>query len=106
MPHRLRSQVDALAAMTEPGSWNNDSPGVDAAILVMLAQACRDGERLEFTYSDRGGEVTDPYRLVSLGRRWYLVAWDLTRHDWRTFRLDRIAAAHDTRALPTTGTSD
>jgi predicted DNA-binding transcriptional regulator YafY len=28
--------------------------------------------------------------LVSLGRRWYLVAYDLARHDWRSFRLDRL----------------
>jgi predicted DNA-binding transcriptional regulator YafY len=46
------------------------------------------------SYTAHGGERTarhvEPHRLVSLGRRWYLVAYDLTRHDWRSFRLDRV----------------
>jgi predicted DNA-binding transcriptional regulator YafY len=33
----------------------------------------------------------EPHRLVSLGRRWYLVAWDLDRGDWRSFRVDRLS---------------
>ena len=28
---------------------------------------------------------------MNLGQRWYLVAWDRRRDDWRTFRLDRMA---------------
>ncbi|MFJ9641006.1 helix-turn-helix transcriptional regulator [Streptomyces sp. NPDC101178] len=32
----------------------------------------------------------EPHHLVTWGRRWYLVAWDLERADWRTFRADRI----------------
>ena len=28
---------------------------------------------------------------VNHGRRWYLVAWDRRREDWRTFRIDRLA---------------
>ena len=59
----------------------------------------RDFERLEFTYTARDDQrsvrLVDPHRLVLLGRRWYLVAWDLARIDWRTFRLDRMT---DTRA--------
>lgn len=59
-----------------------------------MAQACRDGERLRFAYTARGGEVgtrhVEPHRLVRLGRRWYLAAWDLDRADWRSFRLDRL----------------
>ena len=27
---------------------------------------------------------------MHLGRRWYLVAWDCDREDWRTFRVDRL----------------
>ena len=94
MPSRLRRRIDALAAVTVPAPWEHRAIGVDADVLVSLAQACRDGERLEFTYTARGGEhtsrVVDPHRLVLLGRRWYLVAWDLVRFDWRTFRLDRL----------------
>ena len=67
---------------------------VDAATLTVLAQACRDDELLTFDYAARGAEVThrrvEPHRLVSLGRRWYLVAHDRDRHDWRSFRVDRV----------------
>ncbi|HET9760876.1 MAG TPA: WYL domain-containing protein, partial [Nocardioidaceae bacterium] len=61
---------------------------------------CRDDERVRFGYRPREGEAmertVEPHRLVSVGRRWYLVAWDLTRHDWRSFRLDRMTEARTT----------
>jgi predicted DNA-binding transcriptional regulator YafY len=61
-----------------------------------LAQACRDDEPLTFDYAARGAETThrrvEPHRLVSLGRRWYLVAYDRDRQDWRSFRVDRISS--------------
>jgi predicted DNA-binding transcriptional regulator YafY len=50
-----------------------------------------------FFYADREGKRSErraePYRLVTVGRRWYLFAFDLDRRDWRTFRIDRITAA-------------
>ncbi|MFZ0173459.1 MAG: YafY family protein [Acidimicrobiales bacterium] len=102
MPSRLRRRVDALAAMTVPAAWGSTGPSVDPAVLTSIAQACRDNERLEFTYTDRGGERTtrhvEPHRLVLLGQRWYLVAFDNTRYDWRSFRLDRLAEPHSTEA--------
>jgi predicted DNA-binding transcriptional regulator YafY len=92
MPPRLRRRVDALRAYTE--SALSPGPAVDALALTVLAQACRDSERLRFTYVRRDGEravrLVEPHRLVSLGRRWYLVAWDAERHGWRTFRVDRL----------------
>lgn len=95
MPPRLRRQMDAVASQTEaPGPWEG-APVFDAAVLTTLAQACRDSELLRFDYAAREAEVThrrvEPLRLVSLGRRWYLVAWDRDRADWRSFRLDRIS---------------
>jgi len=91
---RLRRRVEALRAMTVPAVWGSSGPSVDPGVLTAVAQACRDTERLEFGYTAAGGEQTsrhvEPLRLVSLGRRWYLVAYDLTRHDWRSFRLDRL----------------
>ncbi len=95
MPPRLRRQMDAVASQTEsPGPWEG-APVFDAAVLTTLAQACRDSELLRFDYAAREAEVThrrvEPLRLVSLGRRWYLVAWDRDRMDWRSFRLDRIS---------------
>ncbi len=102
MPPRLRGRVDALAAMTVPATMGADLPSVDPGELTTIAQACRDSERLTFAYIARAGERSqrhvDPHRLVLLGRRWYLVAWDLERADWRTFRLDRLADAAGTGA--------
>ncbi len=100
MPPRLRRQMDAVASQTEaPGPWEG-APVFDAAVLTTLAQACRDSELLRFDYAAREAEVThrrvEPLRLVSLGRRWYLVAYDRDRADWRSFRLDRISAPDPT----------
>lgn len=94
LPPRLRRRVDALHTYTVP-SVVGGGPRVDSAALTVIAQACRDDERLRFRYTARDGEPTgrlvEPYRLVSRGRRWYLVAWDVERHDWRTFRVDRLS---------------
>jgi predicted DNA-binding transcriptional regulator YafY len=69
---------------------------IEAETLITLAQACRDDERLQFEYRRRDGELAtravEPHRLVSVGQRWYLVAWDVHRADWRTFRVDRLEA--------------
>lgn len=93
MPPLLRRRVDAFNAVTIPAAWDA-GPTVDAAVLTTVAQGCRDEERMRFSYTGRSAERTErhvePHRLVSLGRRWYLVAYDLTRNDWRTFRLDRL----------------
>ena len=102
LPTRLRRRAEALSAMTEPAVWGSDDAAADAAVLTLLAQAARNTERIEIDYVDREGEATrrkvEPLRLVVLGRRWYLVAWDLTRHDWRSFRVDRIASTQPTGA--------
>ncbi|NEK57168.1 YafY family transcriptional regulator [Geodermatophilus sabuli] len=102
MPARLRRRVEALRAVTEPASWGGPRDVVDPAALTTVASACRDVERLAFAYTAADGTPTDrevePHRLVSLGRRWYLVAYDLTRGDWRSFRLDRLSAPRATGA--------
>ena len=100
MPPRLRRQMDAVSSQTEtPGPWEG-APTVEATVLTTLAQACRDDELVEFDYTAREAETThrrvEPFRLVSLGRRWYLVSYDRDRQDWRSFRLDRIASPRPT----------
>jgi len=98
MPTRLRRRVEAVAAMTESASWDAARAGqaaaIDPDVLASAAIACRDAERVRFAYGAASGERTqrhvEPHRLVALDRRWYLVAYDLTRTDWRCFRLDRI----------------
>jgi len=99
MPPHLRKRIDALRNVTVPAVWGS-SPTVDASLLTAVAQACSDEERMRFSYTAQNGERTarhvEPHRLVSLGRRWYLVAYDLTRQDWRSFRLDRLDAPRST----------
>lgn len=92
LPARLRVQVQALQAYTVPLA--SSGPTVDAAALAVIAQACRDHERMRFRYRARDGPETrrlvEPDRLVSSGWGWYLLAWDVGRRDWRTFRVDRL----------------
>ncbi|MBR8745229.1 YafY family protein, partial [Nocardiopsis sp. MG754419] len=92
LPSRLRRRVDALGTFTVP--MPSDGPTVDAQTLALIAAACRDSELLRFDYESHEGvpsrRVVEPHRLVSHGRRWYLVAWDTGREDWRTFRVDRL----------------
>jgi predicted DNA-binding transcriptional regulator YafY len=95
LPARLRHRVEALR--TSVVTMAPPSDDVDADLLVTLAQACEGHERVALTYKDREGRETtrrvEPYRLVSTGRRWYLLADDVDRQDWRTFRVDRIVTA-------------
>jgi predicted DNA-binding transcriptional regulator YafY len=94
MPARLRRRVEALTAMTVTAGPGAAPSAAASEALTGLALACRDSERVRFGYAAAGGERTarhvEPLRLVSLGRRWYLVGYDLDRGDWRTFRVDRI----------------
>ena len=94
LPSRLRRRVSALAAYTVPIPPDSPAPPIDPGVLTLLASACRDHEQLRFGYRSHDGTVTvraaEPHRLVTWGRRWYLVAWDTGRDGWRTFRVDRI----------------
>lgn len=95
LPARLRRRVHALQAFTVPLTYRRPAT-IDAETLITIAQACRDDERLQFEYRRRDGESgersVEPHRLVSVGQRWYLVAWDVHRQAWRTFRIDRLKA--------------
>ena len=93
LPTRLRSKVNALQTHTVLVT-GRAGPTVDAEVLTLLAATCRDHSSLRFDYEDRRGAPSrrsvEPHRLVNAGRRWYLVAWDTDRADWRTFRVDRL----------------
>lgn len=101
LPARLRRRVKALQTYTVPGEAVS-GPTVNADVLTQIATACIDHERLRFSYSDKTGSDSqrnvEPYRLVHSYRRWYLVAWDLGRDDWRTFRVDRLTPKPPTSA--------
>ena len=98
LPPRLRQRVADLRAATVGMAVPADA--IDSGLLVTLSQACAGQERIRMSYVDREGTPTDrrvePYRLVSTGRRWYLVAHDVDRDDWRTFRVDRVVGAERT----------
>src|SRR6185437_16783478 len=93
-PSRLRRRVNTLQAFTVPVPRDNAGPAVDPVLLTTLSAACRDREQLRLDYTDHAGRATrrtvEPYRLVNWGRRWYLLAFDVDRQDWRTLRVDRL----------------
>jgi predicted DNA-binding transcriptional regulator YafY len=93
LPAHLRRRVAALGSTTIAPPLAG--PTVDPQHLTVIAAACRDGECVRFAYRSRDGtnsrRLVEPHTLVNRGRRWYLVAWDRDRTDWRTFRLDRLA---------------
>ena len=92
LPSRLRHRVSALASSTV--RIDAPSPAVDADTLLAIAEAVRRRERLRFDYTAFDGQQSvrevEPHTLVSWSRHWYLVAWDVRRDDWRTFRVDRL----------------
>jgi predicted DNA-binding transcriptional regulator YafY len=92
LPAHLRRRVSALGAATQ--TLPAGGPTVDPQHLTTIAAACRDSECLRFAYRRRDEVDTrrevEPHSLVNLGRRWYLVAWDRGREDWRSFRVDRM----------------
>ncbi|MDF3301848.1 helix-turn-helix transcriptional regulator [Streptomyces tropicalis] len=93
LPRRVAERLGELddAFVRLPGT---DGPQIRAGLLLELAAACRQGERARLSYTDGEGRATvrdvDPYRLVHTGRRWYFVARDVSRDQWRTFRADRV----------------
>ena len=98
LPDRLQRRVSAIHASVVSLPWAHGDDGVvDPDALGVLASACRDHEEVRFDYQRRDGDdsrrLVEPHQLVTAGRRWYLVAWDLRRTDWRTFRLDRLSGA-------------
>ncbi|MBP0460512.1 helix-turn-helix transcriptional regulator, partial [Streptomyces montanisoli] len=101
LPSRLRHRVSSLQQATIPLT-RGDGASVDPKALTTMAAAVTGTERLRFAYRSGEGARTrrhvEPYRLVSTGRRWYLVAYDLERQDWRTFRVDRVGEAFATGA--------
>ncbi|MEV2250496.1 YafY family protein [Streptomyces sp. NPDC050147] len=94
LPARLRHEVRALSDSVE--FFGRGRAPVDPEVLMTLARACRDEVEAGFDYPSKG-EVrrrrVEPYRLVASDRRWYLLAYDLDRDDWRSFRVDRMTDA-------------
>src|ERR1700730_1459504 len=87
LPAHLRRRVRALGSVTS--TLPAAGPTIDPQHLTVIATACRDSECIRFGYRSRdhtnSRREVDPHSLVNHGRRWYLVAWDRHRNDWRTF---------------------
>lgn len=94
LPSRLRHRVSVLQSATMPLT-SGDGPTIAPETLTVMASTVAGQEQLRFAYRAGDGtesrRLTEPHRLVSTGRRWYLVAYDLDRSDWRTFRVDRVS---------------
>ena len=103
MPRRLRSQVSVVHEATITLTSGAPESVVEPDVLMTLARASRDREHVTAGYVDRSGTATrrrlEPYQLVTTGRRWYLLAFDRDRQDWRSLRLDRMS---DVTAVGTT----
>ncbi|WP_436535310.1 helix-turn-helix transcriptional regulator [Actinoplanes sp. HUAS TT8] len=85
LPSRLRHRVEALrvTAVKRPAAE------VDGGLLLALSTAVHAREVLRFDYHDDRRRV-EPHHVITRDGRWYLIAWDLDREDWRTFRADRM----------------
>ncbi|WP_405057993.1 YafY family transcriptional regulator [Kribbella sp. NBC_01505] len=114
LPARLRSRAVAVRASVETS--HQEAPSVPAGQLGELAEAIGRQERISFAYrTARGPETTrrvEPYRQIHHLLRWYLLAWDLDRDDWRVFRVDRIddlrrsTTRYTARPLPADSATD
>ncbi|MEO5873568.1 MAG: WYL domain-containing protein [Streptosporangiaceae bacterium] len=93
MPARLRHRIDTFHVTTVERPANRPNPQVDSNVLVALSTAVHAREELRFAYAAYAATQArraEPHHLLTWGGRWYLLAWDLDRRDWRTFRADRI----------------
>ena len=102
LPAPLRRRVNALADAVHPAGVSSGAP-VSSEVLGEVALACRDNERIRFTYTSATGAVTrrrvEPHTLAPADRHWYLLCWDLDREDWRTFRVDRLEDLEHSRVI-------
>ncbi|SUA74238.1 biotin operon repressor [Nocardia otitidiscaviarum] len=93
LPKRLRPRVSALRSTVETAPQS--APAVAPEVLATVGAAAAGHEYLTFGYAGRDGTASqrrvEPYRAVHLRLRWYLVAWDVDRADWRAFRIDRMS---------------
>lgn len=94
LPTRIRKRVSTLHGAVV--SLPSGAPRVDAEVLTLIATASRDQQQLQFSYGDRKQRAStrqvEPHGVVHVGSRWYLVAFDLERDDFRTFRIDRVTS--------------
>ena len=98
LPASLQRDIALTSTVVRVDSPTSDE--LDSSVLRTVSAACRASDELAVRYRDRNGAVSErrllPYRVVSIGRRWYLVARDARKPEWRTWRVDRIESAAPT----------
>ncbi|WP_328324576.1 YafY family transcriptional regulator [Kribbella sp. NBC_00382] len=90
MPSRLRHRVNALQVTAVERPATRPADPVDGDVLLAISAAIEVQETLRFDYGDLSSRRAEPHHVITWDGRWYLVAWDLDRDDWRTFRADRM----------------
>jgi predicted DNA-binding transcriptional regulator YafY len=89
LPGRLRPRAAALRASLEASPTLG--PSTSAETIGDLAAAIHHREVVTFAYAaGTADRRVEPYRLIHRNLRWYLLAWDTDRADWRVFRADRV----------------
>ena len=95
LPDTLRRRVDALERTLAFTSSAGAATSLDGESVLLLAEAIRRARRLRISYRSFAGERSErelsPYGLVVHSGRWYLSAYDHSRTDLRTFRIDRMS---------------
>jgi predicted DNA-binding transcriptional regulator YafY len=94
LPEPLREGANAVEEVVavEPGPWVIST---SAESLIRLCAAVRGGRRVAFQYEShdrtRSRRELDPYGIVHMDGRWYVVGRCQLREALRTFRLDRVS---------------
>lgn len=87
VPSRWRTRLSALAEVEALPGQSSRRAGRD--VLIPAALACRADEAIRIRRRDNAVDV-QPHRLVTLRRRWYLVACPRGTTRWKVYALDRI----------------
>lgn len=97
MPARLRRRVDSIQVTAMPRAG---AELANMAVVTALTDASLTHQQLRFDYRPalphpdasalEPPRRVEPHQVLARGGRWYLLAWDLDREDWRTFRIDQI----------------
>jgi predicted DNA-binding transcriptional regulator YafY len=97
LPAQLRDRVAALRETLEFTLLPREGAMPDASVLLVLAAAARDRNRVRLTYRSWKGEDSerelDTYGLVFHSGRWYASGLDHRHGQVRTFRVDRVTSA-------------
>ncbi|MEQ8309153.1 MAG: YafY family protein [Sphingopyxis sp.] len=92
-PDELKQRIDEAGLWPVNSRWRE----TNAPLLATVREAMRAERTLHIDYADESGRTTTraiwPAALAYFEDRQIVAAWCLLRQDFRSFRIDRIAAA-------------